>query len=164
MSCCMSRLTHVDNHTCRHFRCSPTDTMCSLHPIVREPHMVLCRMPIVTSAAARQIRIGQGGAIRRWVVARFAALPERICPSGHSGRPCALCVGRFEDSWPKDRPCRHVGRLYVIGDTTRGLEVSTTWPQAQCPRQIVSSTPRHSYEVASRNENRSARRRIIMST
>jgi len=135
---------------------------CSLHPIVREPHMVLFRMPIVPSAAARQIRTGQGGGIIRWVVARFAVLPERVCPSGQSGRPRALCVGRFEDGWPKDRPCRHVGRLYVSGDTTRGLEVSTAWPQAQCPRQIVSSTPRHSYETASRSETRSARRQTDM--
>jgi len=135
---------------------------CSLHPIVREPHMVLFRMPIVPSAAARHIRTGQGGGIIRWVVARFAVLPERVCPSGQSGRPRALCVGRFEDGWLNDRPCRHVGRLYVSGDTTRGLEVSTAWPQAQCPRQIVSSTPRHSYETASWSETRSARRQTDM--
>ena len=137
---------------------------CSLHPIVRAPHMVLCRMPMAPSAAARQIRTGQGGSVRRWVVARFGALPERICPSGPSGRPRALCVGRFEDGWPKDRPCRHVGRLYVSGDTTRGLEVWIVWPQARCPRQIVPSTPRHSYKAASRNETRSARRRTDMLT
>ena len=135
---------------------------CSLHPIVWAPHMVLCRMPIVPSAAARQILTGPGGGIRRWVVARFAVLPERICPTGPSGRPRALCVGRFEDGWPEDRPCRHVGRLYVSGDTTRGLEVSILCPQARCPRQIVSSTPRHSYEAASRSETRSARRRTDM--
>ena len=79
-----------------------------------------------------------------------------------SGRPRALCVGRFEDGWPKDRPCRHVGRLYVSGDTTRGLEVPIAWPQARCPRQIVSATPRHFYETASRSETRSARRRTCM--
>ena len=107
--------------------------------------MVLCRMPIVPSAAARQIRTGRGGGIRRWVAARFETLPERVCPSGPSGRPCALSVGRFEDRWLNDRPCRHVGRLYVSGDTTRGLEVSIEWPQARCPQQIVLSTPRHSY-------------------
>ncbi len=137
---------------------------CSLHPIVREPHMVLCRMPIVPIASSRQIRTGQGGGVRRWVVARFAALPERVCPSGPSGRPRALCVGRFEDGWPKDRPFRHVGRLYVSGDTIRGLEVSTAWPQARCPRQIVSSTPRHSHETASRSETRSAHRQTDMLT
>jgi hypothetical protein len=161
LSCCMSRYTwtliHVDiQDIARRTR------WCSLHPIVREPHMVLCRMPIVPSAAARQIRTGHGGGIRRWVVARFAALPKRICPSGQNGRPRALCVGRFEDGWPNDCLCRHVGWLYVSGDTTRGLEVSTAWPQAQCPRQIVSSTPRHSYEAAFRNETRSAGRRTDM--
>lgn len=159
----MSRLPHVDDHTCRHSRYIARRTRCcSLHLIVREPHMVLCRMPIVPSAAARQILTGPGGGIRRWVMARFAALPERICPSGPSGRPRALCVGRFEDGLPKDRPCRHVGRLYVSGDTTRGLEVPIAWPQARCPRQIVSATPRHFYETASRSETRSARRRTCM--
>lgn len=105
----------------------------SLHPIVREPHMVLCRMPIVLTVAAKQ-----------------------------SGRPRALSVGRFEDGWLNDRPCRHVGRLYVSGDTTRGLEISIAWPQARCPRQIVSSTPRHSHKTASRSETRSERRRTDM--
>jgi len=158
----MSRLTHVDDHTCRHFRYSPTDMMVFFTSDRSGAAYGVVQMPIAPSAAARQIRTGQGGGIRRWVVAQFAALPQRICPSGPSGRPHALCVGRFEDGWPKDRPCRHVGGLYVSGDTTRGLEVSTAWPQAQCPRQIVSSTPRHSYEAASRNETRSARRRPDM--
>jgi len=135
---------------------------CSLHPIVRAPHMVLCRMPMVPSAAARQIRTGQGGGVIRWVVARFAALPERVWLSGPSGRPRALCVGRFEDGCLKDRPCRHVGRPSVSGDTKHGLEVSILCPQTQCPRQIVLSTPRHSYEAASRNGNRSAGRQTDM--
>jgi hypothetical protein len=95
--------------------------------------MVLCGIPIVPSASARQIRIEQGGGIKRWVMTRFAALPERICPSEPNGHPRALCVGRFEAGWPKDRPCRHGGQLYVSGDTTSGLEVSIAWPQAGCP-------------------------------
>lgn len=63
--------------------------------------MVLCRMPIVTSAAARQIRIGQGGGIRRWVVARFAVLPERVCRADRVAVRVRFALGGSKMAGPK---------------------------------------------------------------
>lgn len=70
LSCPMSRLAHVVDPTCRHFRHRPSGTMVFVYIGSFVSRTCCCvTVPTVPSAAARQIRAGQGGGIRRWVVA-----------------------------------------------------------------------------------------------
>lgn len=59
------------------------------------------QMPIAPSATARQIRTGQGGGIRRWVVARFAALPETSARADRVAVRVSFALGGSKMAGPK---------------------------------------------------------------